>query len=68
MGITILQDFFIDLKSNNNGVYLKISERSGGSRNSILIPASGVQRLSDVLRELAESAEFKTATKTKGVR
>lgn len=49
---------FVDLKSNQNGAYLKISERNGNTRNSILIPASGIKRLGEVIQEIAHSAEL----------
>lgn len=48
----------MDLKSNQNGAYLKISERNGNNRNSILIPASGIKRLADVIQEIVQSAEL----------
>ena len=47
------KDIFVDLKRNRSGVYLKISERNGGSRNTVLIPASGILRLKKVLDEVA---------------
>mmetsp|Transcript_3240 Transcript_3240/g.5716 ORF Transcript_3240/g.5716 Transcript_3240/m.5716 type:complete len:280 (-) Transcript_3240:180-1019(-) len=59
------KDVFIDLKSNKNGMYLKISERKDGSRNSILIPASGISRLSDTLQELVASTNLKGSSKQK---
>jgi hypothetical protein len=46
------------LKSNQNGAYLKISERNGNNRNSILIPASGIKRLGEVIHEIIQSAEL----------
>lgn len=52
------KDVFVDLKSNQNGAYLKISERNGNNRNSILIPASGIKRLGEVIQEIAKSAEL----------
>lgn len=60
------KDVFVDLKSNQNGVYLKISERNGSNRNSVLIPSSGIQRLGEVLVEIAHSSEFKDATRNVG--
>lgn len=51
------KDVFIDVKSNQNGMYLKISERKDGNRNSILIPASGIKRLAETLQ--AASLEVK---------
>lgn len=53
------KDIFIDLKKNKNGTYLKISERNGGTRNTILIPASGLERLHKVLEEAVVSAKEK---------
>lgn len=46
------KDIFVDLKKNSNGVYLKLSERNGKSRKTILIPASGIGRLKSVLEEV----------------
>ena len=53
------KDIFIDLKKNRSGVYLKISERNGSSRNTVLIPASGITRLKRVLDDVA-AASLKT--------
>jgi hypothetical protein len=57
------KDIFVDLKKNRSGVYLKISERNGTSRNTVLIPASGIPRLKKVLEDVALAS-----IKTKGVR
>lgn len=35
--------FFLDLKANNIGRYVKISERSSGKRSTIIIPEENVQ-------------------------
>lgn len=56
------KDIFVDLKKNKGGVYLKISERNGGGRNTVLIPASGIPRLKSVLDEVT-----KESTKVKSV-
>ena len=49
------KDIFIDLKRNQNGVYLKISERRNGTgRNTVLIPSSGIQRLKAVFDEISK--------------
>jgi RNA recognition motif-containing protein len=60
------KDVFVDLKSNQNGVYLKISERNGSNRSSVLIPSSGIHRLGEVLQEIIHSKEFKDATRASG--
>jgi hypothetical protein len=46
------KDIFVDLKKNSNGVYLKLSERNGKSRNTVMIPVSGISRLKAVLEEV----------------
>lgn len=46
------KDIFVDLRQNTSGVYLKLSERNGRSRNTVLIPASGISRLKSVLEEV----------------
>jgi hypothetical protein len=51
----ITQDLFVDVKRNDNGVYVKISERKGQKRNTVLFPASCLGDLVSALRE-AESA------------
>lgn len=50
------KDIFIDLKRNGFGVYLKISERNGTNRNTVLIPSSGILRLKKCLDEVAEAS------------
>ena len=37
---------------NKGGVYLKLSERSGTNRNTVLFPASGIPKLISVLEEV----------------
>lgn len=50
------KDIFVDLKRNKGGVYLKISERNGTGRNTVLIPATGIPRLKAVLDEVTSTA------------
>lgn len=45
------KDIFVDLRKNENGIYLKLSERRGAMRKTVLIPASGISRLQAVLEE-----------------
>jgi hypothetical protein len=49
------KDFFLDLKRNRNGTYLKISERNGSGRNTVLIPATGIVDIHACLREILRS-------------
>ena len=49
------------MKRNKSGTYLKISERNGTARNTVLIPASGIPRLKRVLDDVqAASARTKS--------
>lgn len=65
------KDIFIDLRKNENGIYLKLSERRGAMRKTVLIPASGISRLQAVLEEVKdivnrENAENEVVSKIKG--
>lgn len=51
------KDIFVDLKRNKSGVYLKISERNGSSRNTVLIPISGITKLKKVLDDVSAASE-----------
>ena len=46
--------FYIDLKTNKSGAYLKISEKSAGKRHNVIIPAPGLEQLLDGLRKSIE--------------
>lgn len=43
--------FYVDLKQNANGTYLKISEKSGGRRHNVLIPREGIDYLQQAIEE-----------------
>ncbi len=49
--------FFIDLKENQRGRYLKITEDVGGRRDTIMLP---VAVLSDFIEALSRIAEFES--------
>lgn len=44
--------FFLDLKANSMGRYIKISERSSGKRSTIIIPEENVAEFVDKLHGL----------------
>ncbi|MEM6883709.1 MAG: PUR family DNA/RNA-binding protein [Verrucomicrobiota bacterium] len=46
--------FFLDLKENQRGKFLKITEDVGGRRDTIIIPASGLPEIAEVLQEMIE--------------
>jgi hypothetical protein len=62
------KDIFIDLKRNKSGVYLKFSERNGSVRNTVLIPASGIERLKEILNEVSTASENITIKPSKATR
>ena len=49
--------FFLDLKENQRGRFLKITEDVGGRRDTIMLPAAAFQ---DFLEALARLIEFET--------
>jgi len=49
--------FFIDLKENQRGRYLKITEDVGGRRDTIMMP---IAALSDFIEALSRIAEFES--------
>lgn len=48
--------FYVDLKANAAGYYLKISEKSGGRRHNVLIPISGLSQILKALQEAVDVA------------
>ncbi len=66
--ISSYKDIFLDLKSNKNGSYLKISERRQSNRNSIFVPASGLNRLSECLLEILDATSSKPQSNQKSTR
>lgn len=51
------KDFFVDLKRNANGLYLKISERQRSNRNTIMIPISGLEDIVEALNDAIDLTE-----------
>ena len=49
--------FFLDLKENQRGRFLKITEDVGGRRDTIMLPAAAFQ---DFVEALARLIEFET--------
>jgi len=46
--------FFLDLKENQRGRFLKITEDVGGRRDTIMLPASGFRDFLEALQRLVE--------------
>lgn len=49
--------FFLDLKENRRGRFLRITEDVRGRRDTIIIPAPGLRDLRDALNEIIEADE-----------
>lgn len=48
--------FFLDLRENQRGRFLRITEDVGGRRDAIVIPASGLRTLQEALGRVLEAA------------
>ncbi len=46
--------FFLDLKENQRGRFLKITEDVGGRRDSLMLPAEAFAEFAEALRRLVE--------------
>lgn len=46
--------FFLDLKENNRGRFLKITEDVGGRRDTIMLPAEAFRDFAEALLRLME--------------
>ncbi len=46
--------FFLDLKENQRGRFLKITEDVGGRRDTVMVPASAFKDFLDALTRLVE--------------
>lgn len=46
--------FFLDLKENNRGRFLKITEDVSGRRDTIMLPAEAFQDFAEALTRLVE--------------
>lgn len=46
--------FFLDLKENDRGRFLKITEDVGGRRDTIMVPAEAFDEFIDALHRISE--------------
>ena len=46
--------FFVDLKSNDRGKFLKITEDVRGRRDTIMVPEESLQEIIDVLNNVSD--------------
>ena len=50
------KQFYFDLKANARGAFLRITEDVNGRRDTIIIPASGLQDFATIMSQLAAQA------------
>ncbi len=55
--------FFLDLKKNDRGMFVKISERSGGRRSTVMIPYEYLEEFMQKMQILKDAGP-KDAEKT----
>jgi PurA-like ssDNA and RNA-binding protein len=48
--------FFLTLKENQRGRFLRITEDNGGRRNSIIIPAPGLEEFTKLLDQMVKAS------------
>ena len=48
--------FFLDLKENSRGRFMKITEDVGGRRDTIIIPAPGLEDFRKILDEMVKAS------------
>lgn len=51
------KQFFFDLKENPRGRFLKITEDVGGRRDTIIIPATGLELFREALDKAIEAGQ-----------
>ena len=49
--------FIIDLRQNERGRFLKITEEAHGRRNSVIIPSTGLDEFEELLDEVLTAGE-----------
>ena len=49
--VTQNKTFLVDLKKNESGYYLKVSEWSNNKKSSVFLPSEGVDRMIEILQD-----------------
>lgn len=53
--VTQNKTFLVDLKRNQAGYYLKLSEWSNSKKSSVFIPAEGIDRIIKILSDFKDT-------------
>ncbi|MBW7908168.1 MAG: PUR family DNA/RNA-binding protein [Kiritimatiellae bacterium] len=51
------KQFFFDLKENPRGRFLRITEDVGGRRDTIIIPAPGLEAFREMLEQVIQASD-----------
>ncbi len=54
------KQFFFDLKENPRGRFLRITEDVGGRRDTIIIPATGLEQFRDMIENAIRAGQVET--------
>lgn len=63
--VTQNKTFLVDLKKNQAGYYLKVSEWSNSKKSSIFIPAEGIDRIIEILSDFKDTMAKKEGLEPK---
>lgn len=47
------KSFFVELRENDRGRFLRITEESGGRRNTIIVPGTGINDFTAAIGQVA---------------
>ncbi|TGN17723.1 DNA-binding protein [Leptospira idonii] len=61
--VTQNKTFLVDLKKNQAGFYLKVSEWSNSKKSSIFLPAEGIDRMIEILHKFKSQISDNDNTK-----
>ena len=61
--VTQNKTFLVDLKKNQAGFYLKVSEWSNSEKSSIFLPAEGIDRMIEILYKFKSQISDNDITK-----
>lgn len=56
------KQFFFDLKENPRGRFLRITEDVGGRRDTIIIPATGLEQFRDMIQSAIRANQVDSET------
>jgi hypothetical protein len=49
--------FYVELRENDRGKFLRVTEEAHGRRNTIIVPSTGVEEFTAAIAEVVDSVE-----------